>query len=106
MQANGEALKNMENTLEELRVFSGYYRKILNRDIEPNKDIEMHLQYIRILDVDVCHPFLLGVCHDYAIGKIGADIFIKVLELIQSYVWRRTVVGLLTAGMNKTYQYF
>ena len=59
MQANGEALKNMENTLEELRVFSGYYRKILNRDIEPNKDIEMHLQYIRILDVDVCHPFLL-----------------------------------------------
>ena len=93
----------MEQTLGEMRDFSGYFQKILNPQKESDAQIRWHLENIRTLKVGVCRPFLLGVYRDYADSKIDSSTFIGVLELIQSYVWRRSIVGLSASGMNKTF---
>ena len=101
---SGEKISpEMEATLAEMSKFSGYFQKILNPEDESHPEIRRHLENLRRLEVGVCHPFLLEVYRDYADNKIDSNIFINVLELIQSYVWRRFIVGLSTQGMNKTF---
>ena len=99
----GKISPEMEATLAEMSKFSGYFQKILNPEDESNPEIRRHLENLRRLEVGVCHPFLLEVYRDYADNKIDSSIFINVLELIQSYVWRRSIIGLPTQGMNKTF---
>ena len=99
----GKISPEMGATLAEMSKFSGYFQKILNPEDESNSKIRRHLENLRRLEVGVCHPFLLEVYRDYADKKIDSNIFISVLELIQSYVWRRFVIGLPTQGMNKTF---
>ena len=48
-------------------------------------------------------PFLLQVFEDCENGVIDQSTLLKVLKLIQSYTWRRFVVGLPTNALNKIF---
>ena len=104
-------LANVSNTiaaetkeiLEEMHTFARLYGKLVNPTREKNQEIQCHLEFLKRLEVDVSHPFLMEVYRDYDKQKINLGDFVQTLEIIQSYVWRRFIVGLPTAGVNKTF---
>ncbi|MDD4848558.1 MAG: HNH endonuclease family protein, partial [Bacteroidales bacterium] len=55
------------------------------------------------LEINVAYPFLMKVYEDYSENVIDKVTFIKVLDFIQSFVWRRFIVGLPTNALNKIF---
>ena len=96
-------LEELETVLIKIRNWVYHYNKLLNPQNEPDKDIRIQLEFISRLEINVVYPFLLKVYDDYFTKVIDKKIFIEVLELIQSYTWRRFIVGLPTNALNKTF---
>lgn len=93
----------LENTLEEIKIFSNFYNKLLNPKNEKDLDIQRHLKFINRLEINVSYPFLLQVYNDYERKEIDKNVFIEVLELVQSFTWRRFILGLGTNALNKIF---
>lgn len=91
------------SALEEIRRLSELYKKILNPSFEPDPVISREITYINTLEINTAYPFLLRVYQDYDDGLITKNIFIGVLKLVQSYVWRRLIIGLPTNALNKIF---
>src|SRR5690606_5074837 len=83
-------------TLEELKELSFHYNKLLNPDQEPDVDLRKELRNIHRLEVKISFPFLLPVYDDYEKGILPKEDFLRILKLIQSFVWRRFIVELPT----------
>lgn len=96
-------LDNLEENLKQLKSLVRYYNKLVNPKKETDKDIRNQLEYIDKLEINVSHPFLMKVYEDYANGIIDKTTFLNILELIQSFVWRRFIVGLPTNALNKIF---
>jgi uncharacterized protein with ParB-like and HNH nuclease domain len=95
--------KFYEQTLQVLKEFSYYYNKLINPANEADNQIQQELKYIARLDNQVALPFLLPVYDDYSKGRISKEVFINVLRLIQSYIWRRFLLNLPTSALNKIF---
>ncbi|MBK8623052.1 MAG: DUF262 domain-containing protein [Saprospiraceae bacterium] len=91
------------NTLAELKQYAIIYNKMLNPKRETVKEISQELQSINQLEINVSYPFILPVYNDYIKGDLSQKDFIKVLKIIQSYTWRRFVLGLPTSALNKIF---
>jgi len=52
---------------------------------------------------NVAYPFLMKVYDDYSNAIIDKSTFLKVLDIIQSFTWRRFIVGLPTNALNKIF---
>ena len=89
--------------LENIKALSKHYKKLINPSTISDNDLKLELEYISRLEINVAFPFLLQVFEDNAIGIIDNDELIKILKLIQSYTWRRFVVGLPTSALNKIF---
>jgi uncharacterized protein with ParB-like and HNH nuclease domain len=103
-------VKYPTTTLEELEVnLSGikslvkHYNKLINAKNETDKEIRLQLEYINRLEINVAYPFLMKVYDDYTNSIIDKTTFIKVLDLIQSFTWRRFIIGLPTNALNKIF---
>ena len=95
--------KFYDHTLQVLKEFSYYYNKLINPTNEKDIQIQQELKYISRLDNQVALPFLLPVYDDYSKGRITKEVFISVLRLIQSYIWRRFLLNLPTSALNKIF---
>jgi uncharacterized protein with ParB-like and HNH nuclease domain len=95
--------KNLKVLLSDLLDYANYYNKLINPENEKDKQIKKQLNYINNIEINVSYPFLMNVYKDYSKNIIDKDTFISVLELIQSYVWRRFIVGLPTNALNKVF---
>jgi uncharacterized protein with ParB-like and HNH nuclease domain len=93
----------LETLLEELKILSRHYHKFINPTQENDTDIRKQLQHFEQLDVNVSYPFLLQVFSDYEKRVINKSQLLEVLELIQSFVWRRFILGLPTNALNKIF---
>ena len=89
--------------LEKIKTLSIHYRKFINPQLVPDKEVRKELEYIDRLEINVAYPFLLQVFEDADNGLIEKDELIKILQLIQSYTWRRFVLGLPTNALNKIF---
>lgn len=96
-------LEDLEGALSPIKRLVNHYHKILNPSQEPDPDIRLQLRYINRLEINVVYPFLLQVYDDYSTEIISKTTFIEVLELIQSFTWRRFVIGLPTNALNKIF---
>jgi len=96
-------LEELENLLGKMKKYAGYYNKLINPNQEEDKDIRAQLKLINKLEINVSYPFLLKVYNDYAEKVINKEIFIEILDLLQSFVWRRFVVSLPTNALNKIF---
>jgi len=96
-------VEQLEEVLVELKNFSILYNKIINPDEEPNKDITKHLKFLNKIEINVSYPFLLEVYNDFVKEVIQEKDFIMVLEIIQSFVWRRILTGLPPNALNKIF---
>lgn len=93
----------LETTLNKIKNLAKHYNKLINPKNETDSDIRKQLEYINRLEINVAYPFLIRVYDDYTNQVIDKDIFVKILELIQTYTWRRFIVGLPTNALNKIF---
>jgi uncharacterized protein with ParB-like and HNH nuclease domain len=95
--------KFYQETLQEIKEFSFHYNKLLNPVKENNIQLRKQLDYIKRLEINISFPFLLPVYSDYTNKQITIEQFEAVLRLVQSFVWRRFVIGLPTNALNKIF---
>jgi len=89
--------------LEKIKRYSFHYHKLINPTDEPERIIQSELLYINKLDCSVVYPFLLQIYEDYHARIISSDNFKDILLLLQSFLWRRYVVGLSSNALNKIF---
>ncbi|MGK0366608.1 MAG: hypothetical protein ACI85O_003683 [Saprospiraceae bacterium] len=89
--------------LENIKALSVHYKKFVNPDTVSDTAIKKELKYIARLEINVVYPFLLQVFEDAENKVIDKDTLLQILRLIQSYTWRRFVVGLPTSALNKIF---
>lgn len=89
--------------LTEIKEYSLYYNKLINPQKEPDSSIRKELKFIKRVEINVSFPFLLSVYNDYTKGEIEKDIFVQVLKMVQSFSWRRFILGLPTNALNKIF---
>ena len=87
---------------ENLLTHAGFYTNII---FASHEDIEIKRLYKDIVDLrmEVSYPFLLHINQDLEDQKISKDEFKEILRLCISYVLRRSVVGIPTNSLNKTF---
>jgi uncharacterized protein with ParB-like and HNH nuclease domain len=93
----------IDDDLSEIKILANHYNKLINPEKEIDKDIQKQLKYINKLEINVAFPFLMKVYDDYHKEIINKDVFIRLLEFIQSYTWRRFIVGVPTNALNKIF---
>ena len=97
------SLDDLKATLSSLKQLVKHYNKLINPRNEADRNIQLQLGYINRLEINVAYPFLMKVYDDYHLKLIDKAIFVQVLGLVQSYAWRRFIVGLPTNGLNKVF---
>jgi len=93
----------LETNLSPIKSLVKFYNKLLNPKNEPDKDIRLQLEYINRLEINVAYPFLMKVYEDYSENVIDKTTFINILDFMQSFAWRRFIVGLPTNALNKIF---
>ncbi len=96
-------IEDLENHLKPIKKLVKHYNKILNPNIEKDAEIRQQLTNINNLEINVAYPFIMQVYDDYSSEIITKQIFIEVLDLIQSFTWRRFIIGLPTNALNKIF---
>ena len=99
-------LEELEANLLAIKSLVKHYNKLINPKNETDKEIRLRLEHINRLEINVVYPFLMKVYDDFFNSIIDKTTFIKVLDLIQSYCWRRFIVGLPTSSLNKIFMSF
>jgi len=96
-------LEDLKNILTPIKSLAKFYNKLINPKNETDNEIRIQLKYIKRLEINVSYPFLMKVYEDYSENKISKDTFIEILDFIQSFTWRRFVIGLSPNGLNKIF---
>lgn len=94
---------DLEEILSELKSLSKFYNKLVNPKNEADREIRQQLEYISRLEINVTFPFLMKVYEDYSNSLIDKPTFISVLSLVQSFTFRRFILGLPTNALNKIF---
>lgn len=89
--------------LENIKSLSIHYKKFVNPSTVSDLSIRKELEYINRLEINVAYPFLLQVFEDAENSLLSKEDLLKVLKLVQSYAWRRFIVGLPTNALNKIF---
>lgn len=97
-----QSFASMKDLVEEIYKYSKYFVNIaLER--EEDKEIKEAIADINTLKVDVSYPFLLQVYEDYSQQIIAKEDLLQILRYIESYVFRRSICGIPTNSLNKTF---
>lgn len=96
-------IDELELVLTELKSLVKYYNKLTNPKNEPDRLIRTQLEYINRLEINVAFPFLMKVYEDFSNDIIDKATFISVLSTVQSFTFRRFILGLPTNALNKIF---
>ncbi|MDX2250504.1 MAG: DUF262 domain-containing protein [Bacteroidia bacterium] len=94
---------DLEEVLSKLKSLSKFYNKLVNPKNEADREIRQQLEYISRLEINVAFPFLMKVYEDYSNSLIDKPTFISILSLVQSFTFRRFILGLPTNALNKIF---
>lgn len=92
----------IEDCLKDMLKFSQYYNNIIKCNLGL-KEADSILRRINKLEVTVSYPFLLELLDDYYSNIISDNKLIEVLELIESYIFRRILCKAPTNALNKVF---
>ena len=70
---------------------------------EPDAKLGRAFKDLDQIKADVVYPFLLEAYTDYELETLSRDDFLKIVELVTSYVFRRAVCRVPTNSLNKTF---
>ncbi|MDO9578667.1 MAG: DUF262 domain-containing protein [Candidatus Cloacimonadales bacterium] len=96
-------IEELENNLAPIKSLVKFYNKLINPKNETDKDIRTQLEYITRIEINVAYPFLMKVYQDYSESIITKETFIEILDFVQSFTWRRFIVGLPSNALNKIF---
>lgn len=95
----------VEELVKDVRHFTQHFCAMaLGKETDP--ELKMAFHDLRELKVDVAYPFLLELYDDYSTGALQQDEFLKIVRLVESYVFRRAICTIPTNSMNKTFSTF
>lgn len=94
--------RSVKEIVEDIYQFSKYFVNLAFQT-EKDKVINQVLININALKVDVSYPFLLELYDDYEQQKLSKEGFIKILTIVEAYVFRRSICGVPTNSLNKTF---
>lgn len=99
--------RDITEVVADIALFSRYFVRLAFPERNEDAEIRHLMHNINTLKVDVAYPLLLEVFDDYERNKLlsQAD-FIDILRMVESYVFRRAIVGIPTNSMNKTFATF
>ncbi len=82
-----------------------YARHFINMALlhEKDNDIKHVFADINTIKVDVAYPFLMEAYDDYVNQHLSKEDFMAILKLVESYVFRRSICGIPTHGLNKVF---
>lgn len=93
----------IHDIVENVQRYSKYWIRMAASRNEEDQELRELFAEINILRVDVAYPFLLEVYDDYSQQKLSRDDFVRILKLVQTYVFRRAICGIPTNSLNKTF---
>ena len=93
--------KNPEKTLSEMLEFAQIYSYFICTSKFPDAKIGVALHRIFKLEATICYPYMLDLFYDYKKGLVGANVVLKALTLIESYIFRKVIADGSTQGLNK-----
>ena len=95
----------VEQLVADIHAYSGYYCAMA-LGAETTTSSSMAFHDIRELKVDVAFPLLLELYHDFKYGILQKSEFLQAAQLVESYVFRRSVCAIPTNTMNRTFASF
>jgi len=95
----GISPESFEPLLADIAKYANYYVRI-SREKEPDLGLRDMFHDINELRVEVAFPFLLEVYEDYTQGIISREDFRKILNTVESFVFRRAICGIPTNALN------
>ncbi len=96
-------LEVLESTIAEIDQYSKHYVKFALLQ-EEDLDLRECLKDIYELEARVARPLLLEVYEDYTPGQIQKPELIEILQLVESYVFRRAICGIPTNTLNRVFE--
>ena len=91
---------NMRELLSELEQFARYYSAI-TAGTEKDAALKEKFDSLARLDITVLNPLLMSFYQDYDDDAFGMADFLDMLELVESYVFRRAICDAPTNSLNK-----
>jgi hypothetical protein len=85
-------IEDLVRHAEEWRAFSRVYRVLLHPDEAPDAEIARHLGYLGTFGSGM-YPLVMREYREFELGRLTRDALIEILEMVQSLLARRTVVG-------------
>ena len=98
---NDDSEQLEEIVIEIARHAQYYVDMVLLKENDP--ELQKCFADLEELRAEVAYPFLLEVYDDYKQGLIQKSDVIKILQLVESYVFRRSICDVSTAVMNKLF---
>ena len=83
--------------------FAGFYKRIINPDLEPSKTIRARLERLNRWGVTVAYPLLLNLYDDYAATRISETEFVSMIASIECFVVRRFFCRIPTNRLNRIF---
>ncbi|GHR70118.1 DUF262 and DUF1524 domain-containing protein [Helicobacter pylori] len=98
----------IEDLLKDLQKYCGYFCQIVFKKEadKADKDLNEALSFLVDLEMDVVYPLLLELYRYYSDEVLSKDDFTPIINLIESYIFRRAVCGLGTNSLNKVFPSF
>ncbi len=98
--ANRPENANVSELVADIHKFAKYYCA-MELGKERNKMLAKVFHNLRALKSDVSYPFLLYLYRNYKRGSLTDTAFAETIQMIESYIFRRTVCRLPSSGHNK-----
>ncbi|WP_084473406.1 DUF262 and DUF1524 domain-containing protein [Deinococcus ficus] len=90
--------------VQDLSRMSRFYAAILEPlTHEPDLEVRQAILDLSALKLDVVNPFLMQVYSDWQEGRLSKGDFLQVLRLTESYLYRRSICGINSQGLNKLF---
>lgn len=86
----------------DIHAYASYYCAMA-LGTETDTSLKQAFHDLRELKVDVAYPFLLDVYHDYRQGRLTSEEVLRIVRLVESYVFRRAICAIPTNSLNKTF---
>lgn len=90
--------------LQDFAKFSGYYAQITESDTTTlHENLASQINRLNLWEVAVAYPFLLKSWDAVASGEVQVQELVTVMEMIESFVVRRTICGVPTNQLRRIF---
>jgi uncharacterized protein with ParB-like and HNH nuclease domain len=90
-------------TMTRMKHLCELYSRLSAIGSEPNEELGRFFARFSRLDFGTAYPLLLALYEDYDDGQFGMDEFVATLQVLESYIVRRMVVGVPSNSLSGTF---